>query len=327
MSIENPRQEAGELRWHCSACGADRWVGWRAGPEHEGYPRKAQCVPCGHVQELPADTPRVPELWFSPGNDALYANRMASGKYLQLNSTYRRDLPSDVVKLGDARLLEVELAAERMGRAENERAITQLVGEREEARRLYREALGTWHEERATLARALETAARKTIEAERERDALRADIRTAIGGYFDVDIDEPDPDNDIELDQARRALKAVLAILDREPGREEPDPCCPECTEDQSWRLEEMTDVTRFEIIDQTGRRLVLNDVTDVRLDYQDDGRTLKVFLRDVEKAQALRRLAEELGGAVDREKPACGRADADCGQLGGTAHCGGCRG
>lgn len=42
-----------------------------------------------------------------------------------------------------------------------------------------------------------------------------------------------------------------------------------------------MNDITRFEVIDQNGRRLVLNDVTDVRLDYQDDGRTLKVFLWD----------------------------------------------
>ncbi|MFB9926032.1 hypothetical protein ACFORO_12365 [Amycolatopsis halotolerans] len=42
-----------DVEWHCARCGSDRWVGWRAGPEHEGYPRKAQCVPCGHVQDLP----------------------------------------------------------------------------------------------------------------------------------------------------------------------------------------------------------------------------------------------------------------------------------
>jgi hypothetical protein len=40
--------------WSCTRCSSDRWVGWRAGPEHEGWPRKAQCVPCGHVQALPA---------------------------------------------------------------------------------------------------------------------------------------------------------------------------------------------------------------------------------------------------------------------------------
>lgn len=56
-----------------------------------------------------------------------------------------------------------------------------------------------------------------------------------------------------------------------------------------------MNDIARFEVIDQNGRRLVLNDVTNVRLDYQDDGRTLKVFLRDNEKTRALRRLADEL--------------------------------
>jgi hypothetical protein len=41
--------------WRCGKCGSDRWVGWRAGPAHEGYPRKAQCVPCGRVQELPKE--------------------------------------------------------------------------------------------------------------------------------------------------------------------------------------------------------------------------------------------------------------------------------
>ena len=46
-----------------------------------------------------------------------------------------------------------------------------------------------------------------------------------------------------------------------------------------------MTDVARFEVIDQDGRRLVLNHVSDVRLDYQDDGRTLKVFLHDDAKS------------------------------------------
>lgn len=41
--------------WACEKCGSDRWVGWRAGPAHEGFARRAQCVPCGHVQDLPAD--------------------------------------------------------------------------------------------------------------------------------------------------------------------------------------------------------------------------------------------------------------------------------
>lgn len=42
-----------ETTWQCERCGSDRWVGWRAGPEHEGFQRFAQCVPCGHVQDLP----------------------------------------------------------------------------------------------------------------------------------------------------------------------------------------------------------------------------------------------------------------------------------
>lgn len=50
------RDRQAEPTWRCARCGSDRWGGWRAGPEHEGYPRKAQCVPCGHVQDLPADS-------------------------------------------------------------------------------------------------------------------------------------------------------------------------------------------------------------------------------------------------------------------------------
>lgn len=44
--------------WRCARCGSDRWAGWRAGRAVDGFPRKAQCVPCGHVQELPPDEPR-----------------------------------------------------------------------------------------------------------------------------------------------------------------------------------------------------------------------------------------------------------------------------
>jgi hypothetical protein len=37
--------------------------------------------------------------------------------------------------------------------------------------------------------------------------------------------------------------------------------------------------VTRFEVIDQSGRAYVRHDV-EIELSYQDDGRTLKVFVR-----------------------------------------------
>lgn len=52
--------------WTCERCRShDRWIGWRNGPAHEGWPRKAQCVPCGHVQPLPkpitVDTTRLEE--------------------------------------------------------------------------------------------------------------------------------------------------------------------------------------------------------------------------------------------------------------------------
>lgn len=53
--------------------------------------------------------------------------------------------------------------------------------------------------------------------------------------------------------------------------------------------------VTRFEVIDQYGRRLVLYGVSGVRTELQDEGRTLKVFLTDDAKAIALRTLAAEL--------------------------------
>ena len=38
--------------------------------------------------------------------------------------------------------------------------------------------------------------------------------------------------------------------------------------------------VTRFEVIDETGRVIVKHGVS-VELSYQDDGKTLKVFLKD----------------------------------------------
>lgn len=42
-----------EAAWLCWACGSSRWVGWRAGPERDGFPLRAQCVPCGRVQAPP----------------------------------------------------------------------------------------------------------------------------------------------------------------------------------------------------------------------------------------------------------------------------------
>jgi len=38
--------------------------------------------------------------------------------------------------------------------------------------------------------------------------------------------------------------------------------------------------INRFELIDETGRVVVKYDVS-VELNYQDDGKTLKVFLKD----------------------------------------------
>jgi uncharacterized protein YnzC (UPF0291/DUF896 family) len=38
--------------------------------------------------------------------------------------------------------------------------------------------------------------------------------------------------------------------------------------------------ITRFEVIDQTGRIFVTHSVKDIQLSYQDEGRTLKVFLK-----------------------------------------------
>lgn len=41
------------MTWRCRGCGYGKWVGWRAGPAHEGWDRRAQCVRCGRVQDLP----------------------------------------------------------------------------------------------------------------------------------------------------------------------------------------------------------------------------------------------------------------------------------
>lgn len=42
----------------------------------------------------------------------------------------------------------------------------------------------------------------------------------------------------------------------------------------------ERTKVTRVEVIDDSGRAFVAVDLADVQLSYQDDGRTLKIFVR-----------------------------------------------
>ena len=61
-------------KWTCTRCGAARWVGWRAGPAHEGYPRWAQCVRCGFVQDLPTvvDTGRRKRLSAADKIHAVY---------------------------------------------------------------------------------------------------------------------------------------------------------------------------------------------------------------------------------------------------------------
>lgn len=41
--------------WKCQRCRSGEWVGWRAGPAHEGFTRYAQCVRCGQVQDLPEE--------------------------------------------------------------------------------------------------------------------------------------------------------------------------------------------------------------------------------------------------------------------------------
>ena len=42
--------------------------------------------------------------------------------------------------------------------------------------------------------------------------------------------------------------------------------------------------VTRFEVIDVNAGRLIVRYGVDVELSYQDDGRTLKVFMKDAEQ-------------------------------------------
>jgi hypothetical protein len=47
----------------------------------------------------------------------------------------------------------------------------------------------------------------------------------------------------------------------------------------QGMNLTPEPNVTRFEVIDETGRAYVRRQV-EIELNYQDDGRTLKVFVR-----------------------------------------------
>ena len=39
--------------------------------------------------------------------------------------------------------------------------------------------------------------------------------------------------------------------------------------------------ITRVEVIDRRGRELVKHDVTDVQISIQDDGQTIKLFLKE----------------------------------------------
>jgi hypothetical protein len=55
--------------WCCIQCGTTRWVGWRAGPAHEGFQRFAQCVLCGKVQDLPAPKPEEQTVTTPTGPD------------------------------------------------------------------------------------------------------------------------------------------------------------------------------------------------------------------------------------------------------------------
>lgn len=53
---------------------------------------------------------------------------------------------------------------------------------------------------------------------------------------------------------------------------------------DNSWYKDWLTpypDITRVEVIDSTGRAYAKWDVKDVQLSIQDDGRTMKIFLKD----------------------------------------------
>jgi hypothetical protein len=83
---------------------------------------------------------------------------------------------------------------------------------------------------------------------------------------------EVSPDNSWEkgmLDCAKEKLAQAEHRLARLTEKME---------EVNSKSLPESNGVTRFEVIDATGRVLVLNGVN-VKLDYQDNGQTLKVFI------------------------------------------------
>lgn len=64
-----------------------------------------------------------------------------------------------------------------------------------------------------------------------------------------------------------RKRTADVAEIDRALARAAAKACCPDA-------------VTRFEVIDRTGRAYVRYGVS-IELSYQDEGRTLKVFVED----------------------------------------------
>lgn len=59
--------------------------------------------------------------------------------------------------------------------------------------------------------------------------------------------------------------------------------------------------VTRFEVIGPHGRMIVLYEVK-IELSYQDDGRTLKVFVKD-RAAKFVTDHAQEIGDAIEASK------------------------
>lgn len=127
-----------------------------------------------------ADTPRVPDLWWSPTEDFIHRLASTFYRFVGDEKCLGTELPADAVKLGDVE--EVRELLDRTRRSRDN------------------------HMNRA-------------IRAERERDALRADIRAVLVDFGQ--LGEPGRPNQTT---ALEALERIDACLDREPGREEPKP-------------------------------------------------------------------------------------------------------
>lgn len=101
---------------------------------------------------------------------------------------------------------------------------------------------------------------KKSLTSHKDGRRLQKDevLEIGKGGFFEGTIDA---DDDAVLIMSKRTLLNRIAQAEREAHK----------------------NVDRFEVIDDTGRAYTKHNIS-VKLDYQDDGKTLKVFVEQLQK-------------------------------------------